>query len=144
MKRIMSILLVITLILSLSACGGSESTSSSTQESSEMKEQIIYEDDILKAIYKGVSEKSGVVVMTVELENKSESEITVLPMDSSVDGTMVQFTSGTLATIQAGKTFSQGWIIGSVPTQSIEFSMSICDENMTELVLTDSLVIEVK
>lgn len=144
MKRIISILFAATLILSLSACGSSESDSSSNQENTEVEEQIIYEDDILKAVYKGVSETSGVVVMTVELENKSDSEITVLPMDSSVDGTMVQFTSGTLATIQAGKTFNQGWIIGSMPTQSIEFSMSICDENMSELVQTNSLTIEVE
>lgn len=144
MKKIISILLAATLILSLSACEISESNPSSNQENTEVEEQVIYEDDILKAVYKGVSETSGVVIMTVELKNKSDVEITVLPMDSSVDETMIQFTSGTLATIQAGKTLNQGWIIGSMPTQNIEFSMSICDENMSELVQTDSLTIEVE
>ena len=84
------------------------------------------------------------VVMKVKLENKSDNEITILPMDSSVDGTMVQFTSGTLATISSGKTFNQGWIIGSMPTDNIEFSMSICDENMSELVKTDILTIDIE
>lgn len=142
MKKMLSILLLLVLILT--GCNSFQPVSDDNQKDTEVEEQLIYEDDILRAVYLGVSETSGVVVMTVELENKSDSEITVLPMDSSVDGTMVQFTSGTLATIQAGKTFKQSWIIGNMPTQSIEFSMSICDENMSELVQTDSLMIEVK
>ena len=37
-----------------------------------------------------------------------------------------------------------GWIIGSMPTDNIEFSMSICDENMSELVKTDILTIDIE
>ena len=105
---------------------------------------VVYEDETLKADYLGMSETSGIVIMSIRLENKTDSEITVLPMDSSVDGMMVQFTSGSLATIQGGKSFTQSWIIGSVPDESIEFSMSICDKNMNELVQTDILTIEVE
>lgn len=137
MKKILSILCTAVLILGMTGCSSTSSISDTPKESTE---QVIYEDEYVKATYLGVSD----TVMSVSLENKSDEEITVLPMDSSVDGTMKQFTSGTLATIQPGKTFNQGWIIGATPTNEIEFSMSICGKDMSELVRTDSLKIEVK
>lgn len=143
MRKIFFLICPVFLVLFLFGCGNSEQVSNISEGVAESKEQIVYEDNLIKATYEGVSETSGVVVMKVKLENKTDSEITVLPMDSSVDGTMVQFTSGTLATIQAGKTFNQGWIIGNMPTKNIEFSMSICDKNMSELVKTDALTIDV-
>lgn len=147
MKKLFVVIFTLILVLSLVACSNSsELAHSSTlqEETGVNEEQIIYEDDTLKATYLGVSETSGVVVMNVQLENKTDSEISVLPMDSSVDGTTVQFTSGTLATIQGGKIFNQGWIIENMPTDNIEFSMSICDENMNELTRTDILTVEIK
>lgn len=137
MKKILSILCTAVLILGMTGCSSTSSISDTPEESTE---QVIYEDEYVKATYLGVSD----TIMSVSLENKSDEEITVLPMDSSVDGTMKQFTSGTLATIQPGKTFNQGWIIGATPTNEIEFSMSICGKDMSELVRTDSLKIEVK
>lgn len=137
MKKILSILCAAVLILGMTGCGSTSSISDTSEESTE---QVIYEDEYVKATYLGVSD----TIMSVSLENKSDEEITVLPMDSSVDGTMKQFTSGTLATIQPGKTFNQGWIIGATPTNEIEFSMSICGKDMSELVRTDFLKIEVK
>ena len=137
MKKILSILCAAVLILGMTGCGSTSSISDTSEESTE---QVIYEDEYVKATYLGVSD----TIMSVSLENKSDEEITVLPMDSSVDGTKKQFTSGTLATIQPGKTFNQGWIIGATPTNEIEFSMSICGKDMSELVRTDSLKIEVK
>lgn len=141
MKKLL--LVLILLVCVLMGCG-SETNSQLSEEDTQNEGIVIYEDNFLKATYVGVAETSGVAVMTVSLENKTESEITVLPMDSSVDGTTVQFTSGTIATIQGGKTFNQGWIIGSMPTEVIEFSMSICDKDMSELVKTDILTVEVK
>lgn len=137
MKKILSILCAAVLILGMTGCSSTSSISDTSEESTE---QVIYEDEYVKATYLGVSD----TIMSVSLENKSDEEITVLPMDSSVDGTMKQFTSGTLATIQPGKTFNQGWIIGATPTNEIEFSMSICGKDMSELSRTDSLKIEVK
>lgn len=137
MKKILSILCAAVLILGMTGCSSTSSISDTSEESTE---QVIYEDEYVKATYLGVSD----TIMSVSLENKSDEEITVLPMDSSVDGTMKQFTSGTLATIQPGKTFNQGWIIGATPTNEIEFSMSICGKDMSEISRTDSLKIEVK
>ncbi len=135
MKKILSLMLAGVLALAISGCGTDSSVA--TVETSE---QVIYEDEYIKATYQGISNS----IMSVSLENKSNEEITILPMDSSVDGVMKQFTSGVIATIQPGKTFNQGWILGAMPNKEIEFSMSICGKDMSELVRTDSLKIEVK
>lgn len=140
MKKILSILCAVVLILGMTGCSETSSISDTLNTSSESTEQVIYEDEYIKATYLGISN----TIMSVSLENKSDEEITVLPMDSSVDGTTKQFTSGTLATIQPGKTFNQGWILGATPTNEIKFSMSICGKDMSELARTDSLKINVK
>lgn len=136
MKKILSMLLIIFLIGTLVACDDSESVSEQ-----KVTENVIFENNTLKATYTGISEQG---VMLVRLENKTENEITVLPMDSSVDGTMVQFSSGTLATIQGNKIFNQGWIIGSVPKENIEFKMSVLDEQMKEIFITDVIQIDME
>lgn len=141
MKKMIAIIVAMFMMIGLTACEGTGETG--LEKQNEEESQVIYEDDILKAVYKGVSETSGVVIMTVELYNKTDGEISVLPMNSSVDGKAVQFTSGTLATIQGGKEFNQGWIVGSMPTENVEFSMSICDENMSELEQTDIITVEI-
>ncbi len=151
MRKVVVLLLAALMVTAMTACAEDSVTiqeDSTTQEVSSETEQdegqVIYEDDYLKATYQGVSESFGYIVMTVSLENKSDGEISVLPMDSSVDDTMVQFTSGTMATIQAGKTFNQGWLIGSMPTEKVEFAMYIYDENMSEIEHTDILTVEME
>ena len=120
MKKMLSIMLAGVLMLAVSGCSTDSSVATvETSETSETSEQQV-------------------------MENKSNEEITILPMDSSVDGVMKQFTSGVIATIQPGKTFNQGWNLGAIPNKEIEFSMSICGKDMSELVRTDSLKIEVK
>lgn len=142
MKKMLSIMLAGVLMLAVSGCSTDSSVATvETSETSETSEQqVIYEDEYIKATYQGISNS----IMSVSLENKSNEEITILPMDSSVDGVMKQFTSGVIATIQPGKTFNQGWNLGAIPNKEIEFSMSICGKDMSELVRTDSLKIEVK
>lgn len=122
------ICVLLVMVLFLTGCSTAE----------EGTEQVIYESDVLKATYLGVS--SG--MLKVRLENKTNVEITVLPMDSSVDGTMVQFTSGTLATIQPGKIFNQAWIVGNV-SENVEFSMSVLNADMGEIEKSENIKIEV-
>lgn len=137
MKKLLLMMCLVLMVLTMSACGGTDSTTETSEENSQ---QVIYEDEYVKVTYLGVSDE----MLNVSLENKSDKELSILPMDSYVDGTMVQFVSGTLATIQPGKTFNQCWIIGSTPTEEVGFSLSICGEDMAELVRTDSLKIKVK
>lgn len=132
MKKFLSILCVITLAMGLTACSGESTEPNSTAES-KVKEtsKVVYEDDTLSVTFKGVSDVAGQIGLNFTLENKSSEEITVIPLDSSVNETMVQFTSGTIATIQSGKTFNQVWLcnpetIGiseSNEVENIEFSL---------------------
>lgn len=151
MKKFLLITLVGVLMLTM--CGCTEDTTSSetkkkllqVKQKKETTSKIIYEDKYIKATYRGITENDVItsVSMVVSLENKSDQKLVVLPMDSSVDDTMKQFGSGTLAEIRPGKTFNQAWIVGDkVPEKEVEFSMSICDEDMGELVRTKLLKIE--
>lgn len=145
MKKIATFLLAAVFMFSLVGCSEETYSSVETENSTESNvEQVIYEDDTLKAVYLGVSENSGMQLLNVRLENKTDDEITVLPMDSSVNDTSVQFTSGVLATIQAGKMFNQSWIVGSNQVKTLEFSMSVNDKDMSEIARTELITINVK
>ena len=150
MKRFL--LIMLTGVLMLTMCGCTEETETTTKKETtttkkETTSKVIYEDKYIKATYQGITENDVVtsVYMEVSLENKSDQKLIVLPMDSSVDDTMKQFCSGTIAEIRPGKTFNQAWIIGDkVPEKEVEFSMSICDEDTGELVRTKLLKIEME
>lgn len=143
MKKVLMLLCMVLLVGTLVACEDSESTSQSSQEQKEATvEKVIADNDFIKATYLGITEQYGQVVLAVKLENKTDKEITVIPTDSSVDDTMILFTSGIPATMQPGKSFNQGWLIGGVPEKNVEFKMSILDDTMTELFLTDVIKIE--
>lgn len=129
MKRFL--ILVFTLMALSVACGGNE----------KVTEEVIYEDDVLRATNLGITDAG---ILTVKLENRTDDEITVLPMDSSVDDNMVQFTSGMLASIKGGKSYTQGWALGGKPKEKVEFVLSVFDENMHELMTTDVITINVK
>jgi hypothetical protein len=111
-------------------------------EETDTEETVIYEDDIFKATSLGFSDSFGVWCFVVKLENKTDQEITVYPSDSSVDDEMVTFTSGVPATMRAGKSFTQSWILNGEPQKNIEFVMTAYDENMNELARTDLITVE--
>lgn len=136
MKKVLILLGMLLLIGTLVACEDSESTS---QEQTSTSEQVLVDNEFIKATYSGITDQG---VLMIKLENKTDKEITVLPLESSVDGTMIQFTSGTITTMPSGKSFNQGWLIGGVPEKNVEFKMSILDDTMTELFLTDVIKIE--
>lgn len=134
----MVMILSAMLLFSLTGCGETETKTETKQEKA--SEQVIYEDKSIIANYEGFSDG----MLKVKLENLTEDEITVLPMDSSVDGKTVQFTSGTLATMQGGKSFTQAWITGAEDPKEVELSLSICNADMDEITRTDILKIEIK
>lgn len=116
-------------------------------------EQVFYEDDILKATFIDVVEEMapGNAYIRVVFENKSDNDITVFPSESSVNDTMVQYFSGTFATMKAGKKLNYACFfplenanISSVDEiEKLEFSLKIDDENMNQLAMTDTITIEV-
>lgn len=156
MKKFVSLVLAFAMLLLLPSCGSSSETGSQEKEETPetVTEQVFYEDDILKATFVNVSEQAGlngVGYIGVKFENKSDSEITVLPMDSSVNDTMVMYFSGVPATMQGGKKLNYAWgfyfdkagITDISEVEKLEFSLEIVDENMHQLVRTDIITIEV-
>lgn len=118
--------------------------SQTVAESTETKsdEYVICENEYIKATYLGIMESFGYVTLNVRIENKTDSEITVVPLESSVDDTMIQFVSGVPATMQGHKSINQAWIIGSEPQNNVEFKLGILDEHWSELAVTDVIRIE--
>lgn len=154
MKKI-TVALLISLCF-LTACSGSADSSGSAGSSSaksetsaetdSQKAQVVYEDDSLKAEYLGVSDNAGYVLINMHFENKTDGEMTVLPMDSSVNDVAVQYTSGMPATMQAGKVCNQSWTFNqdtvgiktSDEVKSLQFKLNFNDTT------TDNIDIAVK
>lgn len=142
MKRVLAIVLLMGIMVGLSACADSESGESDDKE----KAEVIYEDEYIKVTNRGFEKDDStgmeLAMFLVDIENKTDQEITVLPMDSSVDDTMVQFTSGIPATMQGKKKISQAWGIGKdLPKEKIQLSLSICDSEMSELRKTEMITV---
>lgn len=115
-------------------------TSVSETESEGM---VIADNDYFKATYQGISESFGFYYMNLKFENKTDGEITVVPMDSSVDDTMVMFATGVPSTMQAHKSYNAAIMIGSnEPKSNIEFELSAMDGNWSELFTTDTIRID--
>lgn len=105
----------------------------------EVDEYVICDNEYLRATFLGIGDSFGYITLDVKLENKTDGEITVIPMDSSVDDVMVQFLSGLPATMQGHKSMNQAWLIGSEPQNNIEFKLWIVDENWSDLYKTETI-----
>lgn len=156
MKKIVTLILAFAMLLLLPSCGSSSETGSQEKEETPetVTEQVFYEDDVLKATFVDVIEQEaapGNAFIRVVFENKSDYDIYVFPADSSVNDMMVQYFSGTFATMKAGKKLNYAWffplenanISSAEEVEKLEFSLEIDDENMHQLVKTDTITIEV-
>jgi len=115
-------------------------TSISETESEGM---VIADNNYFTATYQGISESFGFYYMNLKFENKTDGEITVVPMASSVDDTMVMFATGVPSTMQAHKSYNAAIMIGSnEPKNNIEFKLSAMDGNWSELFTTDTIRID--
>lgn len=114
---IVTVIAIMVVIIAAITSNGTTSTSSQTNQttnnsentSSTSNEKVIYEDNNLKVTFLGVSDKLGYIMISARFENKTDGELTVYPMDSSVNGTMVMYVSGVPASMQAHKNFNQSW-----------------------------------
>ena len=115
-------------------------TSVSETESEGM---VVADNNYFKATYQGISESFGFYYMNLKFENKTDGEITVVPMESSVDDKMVMFATGVPSTMQAHKSYNAAIMIGSnEPKNNIEFKLSAMDGNWSELFTTDTIRID--
>lgn len=150
MKKL-SILVVALMILGLCSCGSSSEPEQAAVESSA---EVIYKDEYVEATFEGVSDLplvEGMTAVNLSFQNLSDQEITVLPLDSSVNDSMVQFVSGTPATMQRGKKLvyvmsfnnETAGISDYSEVKTLEFSLSVNDADFNEISRSDILSIEV-
>lgn len=150
MKKL-SILVVALMILGLCSCGSSSEPEQAAVESSA---EVIYKDEYVEVTFEGVSDLplvEGMTAVNLSFQNLSDQEITVLPLDSSVNDSMVQFVSGTPATMQGGKKLvyvmsfnnETAGISDYSEVKTLEFSLSVNDADFNEISRSDILSIEV-
>lgn len=150
MKKL-SILVVALMILGLCSCGSSSEPEQAAVESSA---EVIYKDEYVEVTFEGVSDLplvEGMTAVNLSFQNLSDQEITVLPLDSSVNDSMVQFVSGTPATMQRGKKLvyvmsfnnETAGISDYSEVKTLEFSLSVNDADFNEISRSDILSIEV-
>jgi hypothetical protein len=150
MKKL-SILVVALMILGLCSCG---SSSEPEQAAVEPSAQVIYKDEYVEVTFEGVSDLpmvEGMTAVNLSFQNLSDQEITVLPLDSSVNDSMVQFVSGTPATMQGGKKLAYAMSFNNETAgisdysevKTLEFSLSVNDADFNEISRSDILSIEV-
>lgn len=150
MKKL-SILVVALMILGLCSCG---SSSEPEQAAVEQSAQVIYKDEYVEVTFEGVSDLpmvEGMTAVNLSFQNLSDQEITVLPLDSSVNDSVVQFVSGTPATMQGGKKLAYAMSFNNdtagisdySEVKTLEFSLSVNDSDFNEISRSDILSIEV-
>lgn len=150
MKKL-SILVVALMILGLCSCG---SSSEPEQAAVEPSAEVIYKDEYVEVTFEGVSDLpvvEGMTAVNLSFQNLSDQEITVLPLDSSVNDSMVQFVSGTPATMQGGKKLAYAMSFNNETAgisdysevKTLEFSLSVNDADFNEISRSDILSIEV-
>lgn len=150
MKKL-SILVVALMILGLCSCGSSSEPEQAAVESSA---EVIYKDEYVEVTFEGVSDLplvEGMTAVNLSFQNLSDQEITVLPLDSSVNDSMVQFVSGTPATMQGGKKLAYAMSFNNETAgisdysevKTLEFSLSVNDADFNEISRSDILSIEV-
>ena len=139
------------MLLGLCSCTVSSESELPTTETSA---QTIYKDQYVEVKIEGVGELpsiDGMSAINLTLKNLGDEEITVLFMDSSVNGTMVQFVSGVPATMQGGKeivyTLSFNNETAGISDYSeideLEFSLSVNDANFAEISRSELLTVEI-
>lgn len=150
MKKL-SILVVALMILGLCSCGSSSEPEQAAVESSA---QVIYKDEYVEVTFEGVSDLpmvEGMTAVNLSFQNLSDQEITVFPLNSSVNDSMVQFVSGTPATMQGGKKLAYAMSFNNETAgisdysevKTLEFSLSVNDADFNEISRSDILSIEV-
>lgn len=85
-----------------------ESTAPSPSEPTDDGGQLLVEDEYVRITYTGsgtVAGVDGVAYLYFRIDNLSDQEITVVPMDSYLNDTAILLLSGTMATVAPGKSY---------------------------------------
>ena len=109
------------------------------------QERVLAEDAYIRITYTGAGEAAGVpgaATVNFRVENLSDQEFTVYPVDSYVNDTAVMLTSGVPATVAPGKSYVYPWVL-SYAAVGIESYGDLKDlETCFELMAEDGSVLE--
>lgn len=161
-KRSSVALLAAIALFTISGCGTSGGASDSASASKETKSIAITNTNGIKVTYTGMKlvqylpGQSDGYMLTVGLtiQNDSDTDILVLPMDSSVNDVMETAVSGTPMTVLKGKTALVGFSftkldgaginsaddIGNV--KNVQFKLSVLNNNdSSDILKTDTITV---
>lgn len=155
MKRILSLVLSLAMLLMVSACDGSGSTSSGDSTppiTNPVEEQVLWDKDNVKVTFIELFEEpyiQGVAYLRLKVENNTDKTVTVYPQDAYVNDTSIILGSGVPMKIVSGKKSQAPFIISYTnlgitskdEIQKIEFKLSFEDESYDTIVETEILVI---
>lgn len=144
-------LVIVAALVSIAAILGQTNSSerqpstSQPSGSSETEDLVLIEDGNVRITYSGSGEAAGVpgaATVNFRVENLSDQEFTVYPVDSYVNDTAVLLTSGVPATVAPGKSYVYPWVL-SYAAVGIESYGDLKDlETCFELMAEDGSVLE--
>ena len=118
MKRLIIYIVCMCLCASLSACGAApEQTPSTGSKQTPNSGETLIDNDILTATFMGAQDASslGVFYVTLKVENKTDSAVTITLEEADVDGeTIPLITTGVPLTILPGNSGQTGFIFSMV------------------------------
>lgn len=166
-KRILAVMMAATMVLSMSACNGSNSEDTSTTPANESSIDTEKADDVSDGVSEDVTienqelyNQNGIVITATELnmngtwgpeikvivENNSEKNITVQTRNSSVNGFMTEI--GFSCDVAAGKkandaltfTSSDLELCGIEKIANVEFSFNVFDSDTWDDILSTDMI----
>lgn len=114
------------------------------KELDKSEDEIVYEDSTITVTYHGLTDVVGNIGMKFTIENKGDHDLTVYPMDTSINDTMVIFLAQHSPTIRPGKKTNGVWlanpeivgISGYEEVREIEFKLGY-DDVTTNYIIID-------
>ena len=146
-----AIIVLITVILVASVLfsdSDNNGTTNNIQESQSIdisdNEKLVHEDDFIKVWYVNSFEQPEIIAdtcyFTLKVENKTDKQITLYPMDASANDNMINLLSGVPLTINPRKIgqnaffFSYAAFANNMSEIStIEFKANLMDENTSSI-----------
>lgn len=160
MKKFVAMMLVFGVVM-LSGCdalvtsgvGSSTDETAGTPSTSESKEEVLFENEVVKVTFMEIFEMDGIAgacYLKLKVENKSDKTVTVYLKDAYVNDTAVLMGSGVPMTLAPGKnsqapfffSYTNLDIDSKDEVKKIEFKMFLTGENSETVLETESLIVE--
>ena len=155
MKKILTLVVALAMVLTMGACGGSTPSSSSSSFSitnNAVKEQVLWDSENVKVTFIEIFEVDYIestCYLRLKVENNTDKTVTVYPKDAYVNDSSILLGSGVPMELAPGKNSQAPFIIhyanigitSKDEIQKIEFKLTFRDDSFDTVVETDNLVI---